>query len=70
MNSRKIAKGAPVTYTCGHGDRVSAIVKRRHRDGTATVEARFVMNSDGTERGCYLGFRYRMNVSNLAMRHL
>ncbi|NEV75484.1 hypothetical protein DYI24_00110 [Rhodopseudomonas sp. BR0C11] len=68
MNSHKIAKGAPVSYKCGHGDRVSAIVKRRHRDGTATVEARFVMNQDGTERGCYLGFRYRLSVSILAMR--
>jgi len=54
-----------VTYRV-HNQTISAIVRRVHRDGTATVEARFVLDEEGNVTpGCYLGYRYRYAQSAL-----
>lgn len=47
-----------VTYKA-RGMTISAIVRRAHRDGTCTVEARFVFDESGKSRPGYLGYRYR-----------
>lgn len=56
-----IKRGALVTYRPRHLDfDVSAIVRRVHRDGTATVEARHWLDENGKPDGCYLGYCYRI----------
>lgn len=50
-----MTKGSTVYYKA-HGTVYSALVKRVHRDGSATVEARFAVPRDGTS---YLGLEYR-----------
>lgn len=59
-------KGDLVTYTASelvHG--VLAIVHQVHRDGYYTVEARFLLNESGETEGTYLGYKYRINGSDL-----
>jgi hypothetical protein len=56
-----------VTYRAweGVGQQVSAIVKRVHRDGTATIESRFFLREDGEIVPGYLGYRFRLEQSAL-----
>jgi len=52
--------GTPVTYRPRYLDfDVSAVVRRQHRDGTVTVEARHVLDEHGKPDSGYLGYRYR-----------
>ena len=44
---------------------ISAIVRTVHRDGTATVEARFVLDDQGQPQPGYLGYRYRFDQDML-----
>lgn len=57
-------RGQFVTYKAGHLT-IRAIVRNVHRDGTSTVEARFVLNRDGIPISGYLGYRYRLANSLL-----
>jgi hypothetical protein len=61
--SEQVKKGQMVVYQSGGHD-ISAIVRTAHRDGSATVEARHYLR-DGKWSGAYLGFRYRLAVSDL-----
>jgi hypothetical protein len=64
----KFQKGDHVHYGLGKfgkGRKVAAIVRRAHRDGTVTVEARFFVNSAGAREVGYLGYRYRYEASLL-----
>jgi hypothetical protein len=64
----KFRKGQHVTYgldKLGKGCKVQAIIRRVHRDDTATVEARFFVDADGKLEGCYPGYRYRCSQDNL-----
>lgn len=58
-----------VTYRAleGAGPKVGAIIRRVHKDGTATVQARFSINDDGTENihAGFLGYHYRIAQSRL-----
>lgn len=54
-------KGDFVEYDCG-GRVITAIVRRAHRDGTVTVEARHELDAERRPCGCYLGYRYRYDV--------
>ncbi|WP_050400384.1 hypothetical protein [Bradyrhizobium embrapense] len=65
MATATIKKRDHVTYVCSAGVTVTAIVRTAHRDGTATVEARHMLDSAGNIRGCYLGYRYRFDASDL-----
>lgn len=54
--------GDLVTYVPSWAQRagspvIEAVVRRVHRDGTVTVEARFVRNPDGSVRPGYLGVK-------------
>lgn len=60
-----IRKGAHLTYVCNAGVTVTAIARRVHRDDTVTVEARHTLDETGKPRGCYLGFRYRLDAGDL-----
>lgn len=46
--------------------RILAIVRCVHRDGTYTVESRFVLNDKGEREGPYLGYKYRMEGADLS----
>jgi hypothetical protein len=61
-------RGTKVTYRLWHtpAGHVEAVVRRLHRDGSATVEARFFVDPDGRRSGCYLGYRYRVDTGLLA----
>lgn len=64
----KFRKGEFVEYSLekvGKGRRVVAVVRRAHRNNTATVEARFVLNAEGEREGGYLGYRYTYPVKLL-----
>lgn len=43
---------------------IQAIVLTAHRDGSYTVEARHELR-EGKPHGCYMGYRYRMDRSDL-----
>ncbi len=63
-----IRKHQHVTYRAleGAGPTISAIVRCAHKDGTATVEARFVLDGDGNKIvPGYLGYRYRIDQAVL-----
>lgn len=64
----KMKKGQCVTYLAqgGEGPKVAAMVLTAHRDGTATVKARFTLDAEGKQDGMYLGYRYRVPVSALS----
>ena len=57
-------KGEQVEYKAGEHT-VRAIVRTRHTDGTATVEAQHFLDENKRIRGCYLGYKYRLKVSDL-----
>ena len=64
----KLKKGQHVTYALdklGKEFKVQAIVRRVHRDKTATVEAQFLVNPAGEREGCYLGYHYRYSQADL-----
>jgi len=65
----KIRKGAIVTYSTPRHGEYQAIVRCRHMDGTATIEARFQIEN-GKAVGGFLGkdFRYRIPVSALEVQ--
>jgi hypothetical protein len=65
---RQMKKGQCVTYLAqgGEGPKVAAVILTAHKDGTATVKARFVVNAEGKQEGGYLGYRYRVPVGTLA----
>lgn len=56
-----------ITYTTSIGMRVQAIVRRMHRDGTVTIEERFVLHG-GKPVGTYLGHRRRIDQQRLRPR--
>lgn len=60
----KFRKHQHVTYDC-RGRTITAIIRRAHRDGTVTVEARHVLDDSGNIQGCYLGFRFRYDAADL-----
>lgn len=60
-----IRKHQFVTYTV-RKQVISAIVRVVHRDGTATIEARHILDDESNPSGSYLGFRYRMDISDLS----
>lgn len=63
----KVAKHQHVTYRAPLVEvTISAIVRRVHRDGTVTVEARFVLDKDGNATGGYLNHRYRISAKLLS----
>lgn len=65
---RNFKKGEHVQYKLqkrGNGCKVEAIVRRTHRDGSVTVEARFFVNAAGAREGGYLGYRYRYQASDI-----
>jgi hypothetical protein len=57
-----LRKGQLVTYRArdGEGPLIEAIVRTAHRDESCTVEARFVLNDDGSYRPGFLGYRYKI----------
>lgn len=55
-----------VTYQANN-DTIRAIVRRVHRDGTVTVEARHVLDRKGRAVGGYIGFRYRVRARDLRL---
>lgn len=57
-------KGEAVEYTAGK-NRIRAIVRTRHTDGTVTVEACHHLGDDGQPSGAYLGFKYRLRAFHL-----
>lgn len=65
----EVRKGQRVRYSVWHDPAitVNAIVRRAHRDGTATVEAQFFVR-DGKEQPGYLGYRYRLYAGDLTER--
>lgn len=65
--ANKITKGAFLTYVCSARVTVEAIARTVHRDGTVTVEARHTLDAAGNRRGCYLGFRYRLDSADLTL---
>ena len=56
-------RGEIVTYEA-NGLLIEAIVRTLHRDGSVTVEARWVLPAR-RQGGGYLGYRYRMKTSDL-----
>lgn len=58
-------KGKIVTYKV-RKLLIEAIVRTMHRDGSVTVEARHELR-EGKPYGCYMGYRYRMTRSDLAL---
>lgn len=60
-------RGDHITYSPGQTGkvRVRGIVRRIHRDGTVTVEARFFLDPDGKDVPGYLGYTYRMDPEHL-----
>jgi hypothetical protein len=60
----KFTKGSFVTYDTTSG-KVRAIVRRIHRDGDCTVEARHYLDDVGKEIGAYLGFKFRVDPTTL-----
>ena len=48
--NRPTRKGDMVRYETNHGLSYSAIVRRVHRDGSGTIEARFPLDANGNER--------------------
>lgn len=61
----KFRKGAFATYEVANGEKVLAVVRRAHRDGSVTVETRHRLNRDGEPCGCYLGYRFTLPVTLL-----
>lgn len=61
----KVTKGAFVEYLARGLTRTTAVVRTCHRDGTFTIEACHFLTPEGAVRGCYLGYRYRMNAADL-----
>lgn len=57
-------KGEVVEYKTGN-QRVRAIVRTRHKDGSATVEAGHFLSDQGVPVGAYLGFKYRLDAADL-----
>lgn len=53
-------RGQHVTYKAASGSMVEAIIRRIHRDGSYTVESRFLRTADGDRVPGYLGFKCRM----------
>ncbi len=54
-------KGDIVTYKVWWSkQRVNAIVRSVHRDGSVTVEARFMLDEKGEREGGYVGHKYRL----------
>lgn len=60
----KLNRGDMVTYGT-RTQRVSAKVIRLHRDGSATVMARFFIDANGKQDGPFLGFSYRLDQDDL-----
>lgn len=48
-----------------HGDKIAAVVCRAHRDGTATIEARFCLDANGEPTGTYFGYKFRLPQTDL-----
>ena len=65
MHSLK--RGDHITYSPGQTGkvRVRGMVRRLHRDGSVTVEARFFLDPDGKDVPGYLGYEYRMDPDHL-----
>jgi len=57
-------KGEQVKYETG-GITIRAIVRARHRDGTATVEAQHIIDDKTGMSPSYLGYKYRLPISKL-----
>lgn len=66
--AKKFSKGDAVFFNGGQrrGNPVSAEVVTAHRDGTATVRARFSVDAEGRDiPGTFLGFKARTSNANL-----
>lgn len=64
--SQDVKRNDIVTYKTFGGLTIEAIVRRRYRDGTAAVEARFRLRPDGSRAPGYLNFKSRIAVSDLS----
>lgn len=60
--------GSFVTYRAACGPLVEGIIRRDHRDGFYTVEARHVLGEAGERKPGYLGFRYLFPAHELQPR--
>jgi hypothetical protein len=67
MNLHETHLGQTVVYRAqgGTGGPVEAKVRRRHREGSVTVEATFNLTEQGETVPGYLGYRFRMSPEML-----
>lgn len=73
ITQHKFARGTFVTYhAAGNAaDRnivVEGIIRSIHGDGSYTVEARHLLDDAGNRRPGYLGFKYRIEETDLRRR--
>lgn len=69
MTTKTLRNGDPITYRPRFLDfDVSAKVERVHKDGTVTVQARFLLSDDGEPEGCFLGYTYRIGMEMIHAR--
>ncbi len=60
-------KGMKVRYTSGHGGVFSAIVRRAHRDGSATIIVHFLLDPAGQKNvRCFQDHKFRVHTNRLA----
>ena len=64
--ARTFERGSFVTYETSSG-KGRAIVRRVHRDGDYTVEARHYLDASGRELGAYLGFKFRVDPATVKL---
>lgn len=61
-----IKKGDHATYIAFYGGaRISAIVRCAHRDGSATIQAHFVLDDHDMPTGSFIGYKYRISQDAL-----
>lgn len=64
-----LRRGDFVTYAVPDvpGTRVESLVKTVHHNGEVTIQARFILNADGTRRPGFLGYTYRVESALLEL---